>query len=174
MPHDELIPYISEIKSYSLKHFGAYPQLTIGRDDTNDYQLLTRYTFDEYYKIWNTFESEMFETRMKLYMFKGMGCNAGKKAFFLDAYTGNIARCIFNEKIDNIYRSDGKLEFKPVADACPLEYCYNCHVYATLGLMKKCKAPTYFTIRDRVKSDGTHWIKETMRKFLDVKLYETN
>jgi hypothetical protein len=171
MPHDELIPYISDIQTFSLEHFGAYPQLTIGRDDGNNHKLLTRYTYDEYYKIWKVFDSEMFETRMKFYMFKGKGCNAGTDAFFIDAYTGNIARCIFNEKIDNIYRRDNQLEFKPVGDSCPMEYCYNCHVYATLGLMEKCNAPTYLTIRDRVKSDGTHWIKENMRRFLDTKLF---
>ena len=42
-PSDELIPYIDEVKAFSLAHFGALPHLTIARDDrTSGIEYLTR------------------------------------------------------------------------------------------------------------------------------------
>lgn len=174
MPHDELIEYIPEILAFSLKKFGAYPQLTIGRDEHNNRKLLTNCSIEEYKRIWSVFESNMFDTRMKFYMMHGKNCNAGKYAFFFDLYTGEIDRCLFADRVGNIYDDECEYNFERVGDYCPMDYCFNCHVYATLGLMPDVDAPTYLDIRDRITVDGRHWIKDDMRRFLDIKLYETN
>ena len=48
-PSDELIPYIDEVKEFSMKHFGALPHLTILRDDrTSKIDYLTKMTEEEY------------------------------------------------------------------------------------------------------------------------------
>ena len=51
-----------------------------------------------------------------------------------------------------------------------MESCFNCHVYAPFGILPMEDVPTYYTIRDRKKADGTNWIKDDMRRYLDVKL----
>lgn len=172
MPHDEIIPMIDEIKEYSINNFGALPQLTIGRDENNEMRLLTSHSKDEYIRIWSTFDSEMFETRMNMYMIHGRNCNAGVDGFFVDLYTGDVNRCVYREAIDDFYSLDFNPTYDRVGDNCPLGYCFNCHVYATLGMMIGLDVPSYYEIRDRVMNNGKHWIKEPMRKFIDVKLYD--
>lgn len=174
MPHDELVPYIQEVLSFSMENFGAYPQLTIGRNEHDNRKLLTRYSNEEYKHIWSVFESKMFEVRMNHYFMHGKNCNAGRDAFFVDLYTGRIDRCLFKEDIGNFYDDECKYDFERIGEQCPLDYCYNCHIYATLGLMSELFMPTYLDIRDRVTIDGRHWIKDDMRRFLNVKLYDVN
>lgn len=174
MPHDTLIEFIPEILSFSLKNFGAYPQLTVGRDEENDRKLLTKLSKEEYIRTWKVFRSEMFDLKMKYYLMRGMNCNAGKDSFSIDLYSGNINRCIFLENKWNFYEEEVSFNFDRVGDSCPLDYCYNCHAYVTLGVMPDIIAPTYLEIRDRVREDGSHWIKEKMRLFLDSKFYEIN
>lgn len=65
VPSDDLIPLIPEILKFSMKNFGAYPQLTIGRDESNDMKLLTKLSNEEYFSVWSCFDSEMFELRKK-------------------------------------------------------------------------------------------------------------
>lgn len=174
MPHDELVEFIPEIMSFSMKKFGAYPQLTVGRDEQNSRKLLTKFSEEEYIRIWKVFQSEMFDLKMKFYMMHGTNCNAGKDSFFIDLNSGIMNRCLFSENISNFYDADVSLDFDRVGDSCPLDYCYNCHAYVTLGVMPDVLAPTYSEIRDRVKKDGSHWIKEEMRRFLNNKFYDNN
>lgn len=57
-PSDELIPYIDELKSFSMEHFGALPHLTIARDDrTAGIDYLTNLSIEEYDKVWSQFDS---------------------------------------------------------------------------------------------------------------------
>lgn len=174
MPHDELIEFIPEVLSFSLKHFGAYPQLTVGRDEQNHRELLTKINKEEYIRTWSVFQSEMFELKMKFYMMHGMNCSAGKESFFIDLNSGRMNRCLFPEDMGDFYDKNSSLEFDRVGDSCPLDYCYNCHAYVTIGVMPDIEAPTYLEIRDRVREDGTHWIKEEMRRFLNDKFYIQN
>lgn len=174
MPHDELIEYIPEIMSFSMKYFGAYPQLTVGRDEKNSRKLLTKLSKEEYVQTWKVFQSEMFDLKMKFYFMHGTNCNAGKDSFFIDLYHGAMNRCLFPENAGDFYDDNISLEFDRVGDFCPLDYCYNCHAYLTLGVMPDIMAPTYLDIRDRIREDGSHWIKEEMRLFLNNKFYESN
>lgn len=176
MPHDEIISDINEIKKYSMENFGALPQLTVGRDDTEDYKLLTNLSYEEYYSLWEQFDSPLFEYKMKMYKVKGKKCMCGQWGFNVDLETGNISRCtIVNESIGNLYDENMSLDFEAVGNKCPLDYCYNCHVYGPLGIMlMDKKEPTYLQMRDRVKSDGTHWIKKPMANFLSQKIYDNN
>lgn len=173
MPHDELIKFIPEILSFSKIKFGAYPQLTVGRDEQNSRKLLTKLSKEKYIQTWQAFQSEMFDFKMKYYLMHGTNCNAGKDSFFIDLYSGKMNRCLFPENIDNFYNDNTSLEFDRVGDFCPLDYCYNCHAYVTLGVMPDIIAPTYLDIRDRIREDGSHWIKKEMRTFLNNKFYKT-
>lgn len=172
MPCDELIEYIPEIMSYSVKEFGAYPQLTVGRDEQNKRRLLSKLEFDEYYKIWSVFHSEMFELKMKYYMMHGTNCDAGKRSFLIDLETGKISRCLFSEISGNFFDNNCSLEFQRVGNNCKLEYCYNCHAYTTIGILPDFPAPRLSEIRDRKRVDGSHWLKEEAREFLNVKFFD--
>lgn len=172
MPHDELIEFIPEILFFSMKNFGAYPQLTVGRDEQNSRKLLTKFSKEEYIRIWQVFQSEMFDLKIKFYMMHGTNCNAGRDSFFIDLYSGVMKRCLFPENMGDFYDENVLLDFERVGDSCPLDYCYNCHAYVTMGVMPDVPAPTYLDIRDRVREDGTHWIKEKMRGFLNTKFYK--
>lgn len=171
MPHDELEEYIDEVKAFSLHNFGALPQLTIGRDENNARRVLSRKSFREYYDTWRVFQSNMLDARMKMYLMKGKQCRAGDLSYWIDLTFGALRRCLFHENLGNIYLPDDKTQFDCVGDDCPLDYCFNCHVYATLGVVDA-DSPSYYEIRDRMMVGGGHWIKENMRRFLDIKLDE--
>lgn len=172
MPSDDLIEYIPEIMSYSVKNFGAYPQLTVGRDEQDGRRLLSQLEFDEYYKVWSVFNSEMFELKMKYYMMHGTNCDAGKRSFLINLETGIISRCLFSEISGNFFDNNCSLEFQRVGNNCKLDYCYNCHAYTTIGVLPDFPAPRLLEIRDRKRADGSHWLKEEAREFLSVKFYE--
>ena len=56
-PHDELVPYIDELKRFSMKEFGALPHITVARNEgTSKIDLLTKYSKEEYRDIWSTFD----------------------------------------------------------------------------------------------------------------------
>ena len=56
-PEDELVPYINEIKDFSIKRFGALPHITVTRnEDTKEFELLSKYTIKEFGEIWGTFD----------------------------------------------------------------------------------------------------------------------
>ena len=67
-PSDELIPYIDEVKDFSMKHFGALPHLTIARDDrTKEIVRLTKLSLSEYEKVWSQFGSTFWEFKSTIF-----------------------------------------------------------------------------------------------------------
>ena len=174
MPHDELVPYIEEIKQFSMEKFGALPHLTIGRDDSDDQKLLTKMEFEEYKKTWSVFESELFDIKMEFYKQRMNNCMAGKYSVHINLETGDVARCLGQKNCANLYDENFEFDFDVVGDACKFSYCYNCHAYVTLGNMPHILVPSYCEVRDRITTSGDHWIKEPMRKFIGQKLYDNN
>ena len=79
-PSDELEPYIDEVKEFSIKHFGALPHITIGRNELKPgYVRLTKHTEEEYNKIWGQFDSELFRFKTHIWEKKIKDfCYAGK------------------------------------------------------------------------------------------------
>ena len=175
MPYDELEPYIEEVMTFSLKNFGALPQLTIGRDENDGFKLLTKHSKEEYEKIWSVFESDMFNYKIKNYMKGETNCDVGKTSFQVNYDDGIVRKCVF-EKVDgNIYRDfDRKLEYSPIDNACSIKYCFNNHAYVLLGCIRKNEDLTYSQIRDRVTLDGEHWVKENMRNNFSQKCFKNN
>lgn len=175
MPCDELEPYIEEVIDFSIKNFGAKPQLTIGRDEKEGFKLLTKHSKEEYERIWSVFESDMFAYKIKNYMKCEMDCDAGKSSLHIEFEHGNIRKCICEEVVGNIYRDfDKKLEYLPVDNACSVKYCFNNHAYVLLGCVRKDEEVTYSQIRDRVTIDGEHWVKDNMRKNFSQKCYRNS
>ncbi len=176
-PSDELIPYIDEIKEFSMREFGALPHLTVARDETTpEFKLLSRYTNDEYYNIWKSFDSSMFRFKMEHLGKRRMEhCMAGVYSLVLSLESGNLFKCVYNPLVDNIYRNlKEPIHLEAVGGRCCLPYCFNCHSFLALGLIKEIPAPTYYELRDRVTNSGGHWINETLKEVFSQKLFENN
>lgn len=175
MPYDEIEPYIEEVMAFSLKNFGALPQLTIGRDDQDGFKLLTKHSKEEYERIWSVFGSDMFNYKISNYMKAEKNCDAGKSSLHINYDDGIIRKCVCEKIVGNIYRDFGeKLEYSPIDDACSIKYCFNNHGYVLLGCIRKNEELTYSQIRDRVTLDGEHWVKENMRKIFSQKCFRNN
>lgn len=177
MPHDELIPYIDEIKEVSLKNFNALPHLTVGRNNnTKRLELLSALTKEQYKSVWNSFDSEMFRYKMSVFGKKQRHfCYAGEWSCSLRIDTGDLYQCNGSVFLDNIYdKIDEELHFRPVGYSCPYSHCWNCHAYLCLGVIPDAVAPTYAAIRDRECTDGSRWLTGSFNDFFNQKLKDNN
>lgn len=173
VPDDGLIPYISEIMDFSVKHFGALPHCTVPRDETTQsLEVPTKLPMDEFCRIWGQFHSPMFDFKIDNVGLKRYeNCRAGLWSFQVELESGAIHQCVYNPYLDNLYEDLNRpLRVKAVGNRCCLPYCYNCHAYLTLGVIPEVDAPTYCEMRDRETADGRHWLSETMRAFFSQKL----
>lgn len=176
-PSDELIPYIDEVKAFAIREFGAYPHITVARDDTTEnVKVLTQLSMDEYKRTWGSFDSVLFEFKVaQVYKKRQEYCMAGIWSLQMNLETGDINKCIGNPYLDNIYEDlCREIKFEAVGHNCKLPYCWNCHAYLTLGVIDGFKAPTYYDVRDRKTADGKHWVHGDMAEIFKQKLYENN
>lgn len=176
-PGDEMVPFIDEMKEVSVKYLGALPHVTVARNEkTAGFEILTKYAEEEYRHIWETFASPMFDLKMKLVSEKRTEfCYAGEWTFFLDLKSGELKQCYRGDVIDNIYCDvDKPIHFRPIGRHCPEHYCYNGHVWMTLGVIPGMSVPFYSDIRDRECTDKSHWLSDRVRKFFSQKFEEGN
>ena len=174
-PSDELIPFIDEVKEFSLKHFGALPHLTITRDDTTkDIRKLTQLSDNDYTNTWKIFNSEFWEYKAHIYGVKQeQFCYAGLWSITVDIATGIAKKCYFN-RLGNIFEDpNATLDLSPIGE-CPIAHCYNGHAFLTYGLIPGSAAPGYGDIRNRVRQDGTEWLQPELKAFFNTKLSDNN
>ena len=178
-PSDELVPYIDEVKSFSMEHFGALPHLTIARDDrTGDIDYLTKLDMQEYDGYWSQFGSEFWQFKKTIFGVKQKDfCHAGSWSYYIDMTTGSATQCYFGPEFFNFYDKTGggylPLIENPVGK-CPIAHCYNGHALLTLGLIAGKYSEGYGDIRDRIKADGSHWLQPELKSFFNTKLQESN
>ncbi|MDR0666889.1 MAG: polysaccharide deacetylase family protein [Campylobacteraceae bacterium] len=175
-PSDELEPEIEEIKRYSMEHFGALPHITVSRDEIDGYKILTKHTFKEYKKIWGQFDSALFDFKMSIWHKKVHDfCYAGDWAYSINIADGNIFRCSSCGKVGNLFSSRKSLPRSPAASKCPFPHCYNGHVWIGLvGCVPEINSPTYEQMRDRLRTDKTHWLHPRMRSAFQSKAIGNN
>lgn len=174
---DDVVPYIEEIKESCLQHVGALPQLTLPRDDrTKEIDLLVKENTEEYQDIWSDFDSELFRFKLEiLHVKRNEYCHAGDWSLQVDLKTGKVYQCVGHPEIFNIYDDICKpLKAEPVGENCRLPYCYNGHVYLTLGDIEGVTSPTYCEVRDRQTADGGHWFTSEMQDVFSQRLYKNN
>lgn len=174
-PDDELIPYIDEVKEFSMKEFGALPHLSIARDDRAGHGYLTRLPIDEYDKIWTQFNSDFWFFKKTIFNKKrDEFCYAGRWSLYVNLATGTATQCYCSRYSQNIFENIEKpIEFIAAA-RCGDTHCYNGHALLTLGCIPGFTDVRYGDIRNRVRSDGTQWIAPEMLSFLNSKLEESN
>ena len=176
-PNDELIPYIPEIKEICMEKLGALCHITIARDDRKkEIPILSKYSFDEYKKIWGQFDSKLFEYKTTIYYKKRKEfCYGGDWMLCLNLATGETKQCYCGTSIQNIYEDINEpIKAFSIGNNCPIAHCYNGHSFIPLGCIPELDAPTYAELRNRVCLDGTEWLNEKMKSFMNTKLFESN
>lgn len=171
-PSDELIPYIDEMKEFSIREFGALPHLTVARDDaTEQIVKLTKLSEEEYWKTWASFDSGFWEFKMQIFGEKrNEFCYAGQRSIDVDLATGYTSQCYCTKYSQNVFENIKKpISFIPIGK-CTMPHCFNGHAMLTLGCIPHFTTTTYAEIRDRVRTDGTHWLHEDWRDFIGQKL----
>lgn len=175
-PSDELIPLISEVKEFSIKHFGALPHLSIARNDTtDDIDYLTKLPIEEYDKVWSQFKSEFWEFKKTIFKKKISNyCYAGDWSLYIDLSNGNTRQCYCSNIQQNVFKNPNKkINFRAIGK-CNLPHCYNGHALLTLGCIPNFTNVRYGNIRNRIKTDGTQWIRPQLLSFFNSTLAESN
>lgn len=175
-PSDELIPYIDDVKKFSIDKFGALPHLSIARDDrTRNIDYLTKLSNEDYNKTWSQFKSGFWEYKTTIFGVKQKSfCYAGMWSLYVDLTTGSASQCYFGKNYKDIIKNPSEpLPSEPIG-SCPIAHCYNGHMLLTLGLIPGCTDVRYGDIRNRVKDNGEEWLKPELKAFFNSKLKESN
>lgn len=176
-PSDELVPYIPALKELCIERLGALCHVTIARDEkTEGFEVLSKYSFEEYKQIWRQFDSELFDFKSKLFYVKRKEfCYAGDWSLFLDLGSGVLRQCVRGKTICNIYEDvSNPIPYEAIGHKCQFPHCYNGHSYLAFGDIPELRTPTYTQIRDRVCTDGSHWLQPEMAAFMATRLYDSN
>lgn len=177
VPNDELIPYIDELKKVCIENFGALCHLTVGRDDrSEDKHILTKIALDEYQKIWNEFDSDLFAFKLRTFEVpRKEFCYAGDWSLVVDLSTGEMRKCYKTEAFFNIYKNINEpIPFEAIGCHCLEPHCFNAHAYLTLGNIPELETPTYANMRNRLCEDGSEWLNPGCREFLSGKFRDVN
>lgn len=175
-PSDELIPYIEEVKAFSVKHFGALPHLTIARNDkTKDIEYLTHLSIEEYDRVWAQFDSSFWRFKKSIFGQKrNEFCYAGDWSLQVDLETGMAGGCYRRRHSFNIFANiDRPIKFKAIG-RCLEPHCYNGHALLTLGCIPHLTNVRYGDIRNRIKEDGKEWLQPEVKSFFNSTLIESN
>lgn len=177
-PHDELIPYLDELKSLAVKELGAWPHVTVARNEQymHDLPILTSMSRDDYKKIWSTFDSELFDFKLSIFNQKRHEfCNAGAWTLRLNMHTGILDQCYCSHFKQNIFSDCNKpIKFLPIGHFCTEPHCFNGHSQLGFGAISELEVPTYTKMRNRKSMDGTEWLTPRMKEIMSTKLYEVH
>ncbi len=175
-PSDELIPFIDELKEFSLKNFGALPHFTIARDDrTSGIERLTKLSMEDYNEVWSQFNSEFWEYKTTIYGVRQKEfCYAGDWMLFINLATGEAKQCYVGASLGNVFADPMKPLPKKAIGKCKQAHCYNGHMLLTLGMIPNTTDVRYGNIRNRVKYDNTEWLQPELKSFFNSTLIESN
>ena len=175
-PSDDLIPYIEEVKEFSLKYFGALPHLSIARNDTtNKIEYLTNLSQEEYNQTWEQFDSEFWRFKKTIFgKYQNKYCYAGKWSAYVDLTTGIATPCYCGLTLGDVFANPDKPFPESPIGKCGVAHCYNGHALMTLGLIPGNTSVRYGDIRDRQRDDGTNWLQPELKDFFNGKLEENN
>lgn len=177
-PFDGLVEYIPDIKEmFNEKENGAIPHISYARDSTKKgYDVYTDLPIDEYNKIWSSFDSKMFDLKKEWYGKHITDfCYAGEWTYLVNILTGDIKPCYAQDPIGNIYdKSFTVFPKNPVGNNCKMEYCINNHAFLAWGAVPSIDCSSYLDMRDRVRNDGQHWVKQPYYGFMKQKLSNNN
>lgn len=170
---DEYEPHIEDIKKICLEKVGALCHLSVPRNEPEKgIPLLSKHTKEEFYEIWKSFDSAMFENKMKYWQQERKEfCYAGLYTGLLVLQDGTFRGCYkqLNHEY-NIFKDLSKPVIWCPVGKCAIEHCFNGHSFLAFGDIPNLDFCTYEEIRDRIDEDGNHWLTEEMREHLSSKL----
>lgn len=175
-PSDELIPYIDEVKEFSLKNFGALPHITIARDDrTAGIDILSKLPKEEYYKIWGQFNSAFFDYKAMIFGKRQEEfCYAGLWSVYINIYTGQATACYCGRQLGDVFANpESEFPAYPVGK-CTIAHCYNAHAFMTWGNIPSATNVRFSDVRNRVRADGREWLQPKLKEFYSTQLRESN
>lgn len=175
-PSDELIPYIDEVKDFSLKNFGTLPHITVARDmRTHNIDILSKLPKDEYYKLWGQFDSTFFNYKASIFGKRQEEfCYAGIWSAVIDLSNGQAQVCYRNKKLGDVF-ANPESDFPTwPAGKCTLPHCYNGHFWLTFGNIPDATELTYADMRNRVLPDGREWLQPKLKDAWRSKLRDSN
>ena len=175
-PSDELIPYIDEVKDFSLKNFGALPHITIARDDrTRGIDILSRLSKKDYYKTWRQFNSTFFDYKASIFGKRQEEfCYAGLWSANINLATGNATACYCGRSLGDVFANpDSEFPTWPVGK-CTIAHCYNGHAWLTWGNIPRSTETSYADVRNRVRADGREWLQPKLKEFFSTHLCDNN
>lgn len=175
--NDEYEPYIEEIKDICMKEVGAYCHVSVPRlGGDNKYPLMSKHSQQEYYDIWKTMDSKMFEFKMETWgQRRKEYCLAGYTSALLNLGTGEMTACYEQKNMkQNIFENPNKPIKWCAVGKCKIAHCYNNHSFLAFGNIPTINSCNYADIRDKVDKDGNHWLSDEMREQFETRLYEYN
>lgn len=177
-PYDDLIPHIDDIKQRAMEEVGAWPHVTVARNERimDEKPILTTFSKDEYYKKWSVFDSELFEFKFSIFGEKRKEfCYAGDWMGYLNMGNWMLQQCNSCISQQNIFDDVEKpLYWRPIGNFCREPHCFNGHAWIGLGGIPGMSSPTYAEMRNRKCIDGTEWLQPKMKDFLSQRLYDNN
>ena len=173
---DDYNPYIDEIKNICMEKVGALPQIAATRKENKDkIELMTNLSKEEYEKIGQDFNSNLFTYTMKNFNKKRCEfCYAGQWSGVLNLANGKLMKCYGAPFTQNIYKNINKpIKFEAVGNNCYSSFCYNSSHFMSLGILGKDNdlEYTYASLRDRPEAN---WLNENTKEFFKGKLYDNN
>lgn len=134
------MPYIDELKRFSMKEFGALPHITVARNEgTSKIDLLTKYSKEEYRDIWSTFDSRLFDFKLSVFNQRRKEfCYAGCWSLAVNLEDGNYSQCYIGSRLGNIKEMDKPINFRPIGK-CREPHCFNAHAFWHLEIFQKSK-----------------------------------
>ena len=174
-PHDELVPFIEEIKAYSMEHFEALPHITVTRNEaTKAIELMTGYSREEFKRIWSSFDSDLFDFKFSIFNVKRCEfCYAGDWSIYVNLMTGTYQQCYGGDILGSMKDMDKPLNFRAIGK-CRQPHCWNGHAFLAYGDIPELSAPTYADMRDRITAVGSHWLQDQTREFFSTRLKDSN
>lgn len=177
-PHDELIPYLDELKQVAVEHVGAIPHVTVARDEhyMENLPILTKLSREEYHRVWGQFDSTLFEFKLSIFNEpRKEFCYAGSWTFALDMGSGKLRQCYRCLYAQNILDDpDQPIRFLPIGHYCQEPHCFNGHAWLGFGAIPSLQTPTFAEMRNRVCADGSEWLTPLCKEAMETKLNTTN
>lgn len=175
--NDSYEPYIDEIKRICIENVGAMCHVSVPRDEaTGGFRLMSKHSLSEFYDIWKTFNSSMFDFKMRHWGEKRTEfCYAGLWSGLLNLGTGEFNSCYRQpEPVGNMFENpDEEFGFYP-AGQCEISHCFNGHSFLTWGVIPELDEESYLDIRNRVDNNEDYWINESMSAQFSKKLKDYN
>ena len=175
--NDSYESYIEEIKRTCVEEVGAVCHISVPRDEAKDgISLYSKHSKEEYYNIWKSFDSPMFELKMRHWEEPRMEfCYAGLWSGLLNLGTGEFNSCYRQPgPLGNLFENVEKpFPFCPTGK-CELPHCFNGHSFLAFGTIPEIDEETYLDIRDRMADNGAHWVNEEMREQFSERLKHFN